>query len=79
MSVDQVGTLVLLALQERGVLLACQDSVDQERMERRAVRGDQASLELLEHLVGNDSYRQVQLHTHLLYINSSITFNFQQV
>lgn len=50
-SVDQLGTLVLLGLRERGVHLACQASVDQESLERRAIRGDKAFLELPEYLV----------------------------
>lgn len=53
-SVDRVETLALLAPQERGVHLACQGSDDQESTERRAVRGDRASQELLEHPVGSD-------------------------
>lgn len=50
-SVDQGGTLVLSDLKERGVHLVCQASVDQEKLERRAVKGDRVSLELLDHLV----------------------------
>lgn len=50
-SVDQLGTLVLLGLRESGVHLACQASVDQESLERRAIRGDKAFLELPEYLV----------------------------
>lgn len=49
-SVDHLETLVLLGHQERGVHLACQALVDQENLERRAVRGDQAFLDLLDHL-----------------------------
>lgn len=50
-SVDHLGTLVLLGLRERGVHLACQALVDQEKLERRAVRGDRAFPDLPEHLV----------------------------
>lgn len=50
-SVDQTGTLVLLGPRERGVLLVCQASVNQESLERRGVRGDQAFLDHLEYLV----------------------------
>lgn len=50
-SVGHLETLVLLGHQERGVHLAYQASVDQEKVEKRAARGDQASLELLDHLV----------------------------
>lgn len=53
-SVDRVETLVLLAPQERGVHPVCQGSDDQESKERRAVRGDRASQELLDHPVGSD-------------------------
>ncbi len=52
MSVDQVGNLVSVDLRERGGHLACQAMVDQESPERRAVKEDQVSLELLDHLVG---------------------------
>lgn len=50
-NVDQGGTLVLLDLKERGVHLVCQASVEQEILERRAVKGDRVSLDLLDHLV----------------------------
>lgn len=50
-SVDQVGIQVLLGLQEEGVHLVCQASVDQENLERRAVREVRAFLELPDHLV----------------------------
>lgn len=52
MIVDQVGTLVCLGPQERGVPLVCQALVDKESLERRALRDDQVSLEHLECLVG---------------------------
>ncbi|TKS67045.1 Collagen alpha-1(IV) chain [Collichthys lucidus] len=50
-SVDQMGTLVLLGLRERGGHLACQASVDLESLERRAVPEEQEFLELLVYLV----------------------------
>lgn len=52
MRVDRMGTPVFLGLRERGVHLACQALVDQESTEIRAIREDQAFLELLDHLVG---------------------------
>lgn len=53
-NVDRVETLALLAPQEREVHLVCQGLDDQESMERRAVRGDRATQELLDHPVGSD-------------------------
>lgn len=52
MSVDQMGTLVILEPQERGVPLVFQASVDQESLERKEVQGDQEFLDLPEYQVG---------------------------
>lgn len=70
MIVVPVGNPVLLALQARGVHLVFQDMHDQDSKERRVVRGDKASLELLDCLVGDCSessrhgiQNQSELHT----------------
>lgn len=47
-NVDFLETLVSAALLERGAPLVCQASADQESQERRAVKGGQDFLELLD-------------------------------
>ena len=52
MSVVQLGTLVLVGSQERGVPLVQQASVNLENVEIKAVQADLEFLELPEYLVG---------------------------
>lgn len=51
--VAPVGNLVLLARLVRGVHLVFQGMYDQDSKERRAVKGDKVSLELLDCPVGD--------------------------